>query len=131
MKIPLITSIVILVVFGLRSAIGLPAAFRLYDYGELSEAARLGSIAGAFTSVFLLLGLAYGQWRTRGRFGLFIGIFAGIVFVAQSFLMYLAVSSGRVPLSGAVLIKFSVFTVIGVLGLAVSSLIAYAQRPRS
>jgi hypothetical protein len=126
----LITSIAILCIFGVRSLIGLPSAFVSSDYGEFTQAVRIGNIGGALLSVLTSFGLAYAQWRTRGKWGLGIGIFAIVIFVMQCFLMYLAVSSGRVSLGTFVVVKFVVFTVMGVLVLAVSSFVSFAQRPK-
>jgi len=126
----LIISIGILCVFGLRSAIGLLTAFVSHDYGEFTQAARIGGIIGAFTAVLVCFGLAYAQWSTRGKRGLGIAIFSILIFVMQSFLMYLAVSSGRVSLNTFVVVRFIIFTVIGVLALGISSFISYSQRPK-
>jgi hypothetical protein len=126
----LIISIGILCVFGLRSASGLFTAFVPHDYGEFTQAARIGGIIGTFTAVLVYFGLAYAQWSTRGKWGLGIAIFSSLLFVMQSFLTYLAVSSGRVSLSTFVVVRFIIFTVIGALALGISSFISYSQRPK-
>ena len=126
---PLVISIVILCVCGVRSVTGLPDAFVADDHGELTPAAHAGGIVGAVIGVLVCFGFAYAQWSTRGRWGFGIGIFAGALLVMQSVLMYLAISSGRVSLNAGVVAKFISFTVVGGLALCISSFISYAQRP--
>jgi hypothetical protein len=127
---PLVVSVAILCVFGIRSLIGLPMAFVVHDYGEFTQSAHIGGVIGALTGIFLCFALAYGHWRSRGRWGLGIGIFAVVLVIMQSFLMYLAVSSGRVALDTTAIAKFIFFTLVGGLGLAVSSFISYRQRSK-
>lgn len=126
---PLLVSVAILCVFGVRSLIGLPSAFVVHDHGTLTQSAYVGGVIGALTGIFVCFALAYGQWRSGGRWGLGIGIFALVLVAMQSFLMFLAVGSGRVALDAAVVAKFVIFTVAGGLGLAVSSFVSYRRRP--
>lgn len=132
-SVPLLISIVLLCTFGLSHLLSLHSIMVSSEpYGEFTSAVKIGNVIGAVIATPLYFGLAYMQWKKRGTWGLGIGLFAIVILLVQSGLMYLALGSGRVPPSTLVLGKFVVFSVIGAGSLAACSFVSYAAaQPRA
>ncbi len=127
-SISLLVSVGILCIFGFRSLVALPSVFLPHGHGQLAESAHSGEIAGAFLAVILTFGFAWGQWRTKGKWGLIVCVFAALTLAVQSILMFFAVNSGHVEATSSGLIKFGLFTLLADLALAISSLVSYLNR---
>lgn len=125
----LLVSAVILCAFAIRSAIGIPAALATAS-GSLADPALLGGVIGVLMGPILWFGLAYAQWKTSGRWGLGIGFFVLVTLAIQSFLLYLAVHSGRVPWTAIVLVRYSTMSFLPIIVEAISSFYLYATRDR-
>lgn len=125
---PLFVSITLLCAFGLNSLLGLHSISTASEsFGEFTSAVKTGNVMGAVFATFLYFGLAYAQWKKGGTWGLGIGLYAIFILLVQSGLMYLALSSGRVEPTAAVIGRFVTFSVVGAGALAVSSFISYAR----
>lgn len=91
----------------------------------------MGNIVGAITAILLWFGLAFAQWKTRGGWSLGIGVFSIVTLAVQSFLFYLAISSGRVAADLVVVLRFVCFSVVTHLVEAVCCWFLYATRSRA
>ncbi len=128
---PLFVSIALLCVFGVNSLLGLHSISTSSEsYGEFTAAVKTGNVIGSVFATLLYFGLAYAQWKKGGRWGLGIGLYAIVILLAQSGLMYLALSSGRVEPTTSVIGRFVVISVLGVGALAISSFLSYSRARR-
>ena len=99
-------SVAILCYFGLRSLWGMFRLFATNTTGLFSSPVQTGATLGAILSVVIMFMLAIGQSKTRGRWSVGIGIFSFIILLAQSFLLYIAITRGGVPASTKVFTRF-------------------------
>jgi hypothetical protein len=123
----LLVSIGVLGYLGLQGAIGIPAAFVPHDVGQFTRAVQISSGVSAIVWTLVWFGLAYAQWARRGAWGRGIGILALVVLGIQSFLTFLALSRGRIPLDASSIARFVFFTLVVFATLAVSSFVSHAE----
>lgn len=124
----LLVSIALLGLNGVNHILALAsAAARTERFGEFSGAVHLGNVIGSAIAVLLYFGLAYAQWKKGGKWGFAIGLFAILILVVQSALMYLALHSGRLEPTASVVARFVIFSVVGAGTLAVTSIFSYSH----
>lgn len=125
----LAVSLAIPAVFAVRSLLALPDAIAALDYDAPFDAYRWGAICGVIASTIFWLALAYGQWRTRGGWGIALGLLGLVSFAAQTALLYLALQSGRVAPSTDVFVAFALRNALPAWVLVGAGFLAYLKRP--
>lgn len=129
--IALAVSVAVPALFGARNLLGIPAELAAIDHSAPLDPFRLGAILGVATSSFFWFTLAFGQWRTRGQWGIAVAIAGFISIVAQSALFYLAVSSGRVAPTPGVIAHFALFAALPSWALVGAGFLTHLKNPPS
>jgi hypothetical protein len=122
----LLISTAILCAFGVRAVYHTVEPFFVGHSGPLTAVAPIWDTISQVIAALFWFGLAVLHWLRGGAWGLGIGIFAIVMLVIQSYLLFLAVTQGGIPLTTGVIMR-TLLTSLEDLALCTSSFLSHVS----